>query len=189
MRLGGIRRVAAQRRPANSLLPLNLSVRLIGQSWFHSTSFPLYLYILCWLNGEWRIRGLKKQTNKKTPLVRKCYLKTFSCSHKQIVTRHPLYVLETRRSPEIEQCKCAGPDRAHLVHWVHLNFRIVRDRLIISNTFFFFGFFFFFFNQSHFFSVWVKLKTICFHHSDAGISLTTSWSACRKFLTRRQVND
>ena len=134
---------AAQHRTANSLLPCNLSARLIGQSWFHSTSFPLYLYILCWLNGEWRIRGLKKQTNKKTPLVRKCYLKTFSCSHKQIVTRHPLYVLETRRSPEIEQCKCAGPDRAHLVHWVHLNFRIVRDRLIISNTFFFFGFFFF----------------------------------------------
>ena len=43
---------AAQRRAANSLLPLNLSTRLIGQPPFHSTSCPLNLHIVCFPVGR-----------------------------------------------------------------------------------------------------------------------------------------
>ena len=71
-------------------------------------------------------------------LVTKRYSKTFPCSRKQTLTRHPLCIW--KQDGRIAQYECVDLDRDHLARRVYVNSGTARDRLIVSNNFFFFSF-------------------------------------------------
>ena len=90
-----------------SLLPLNLSARLIGQPRFRSTSFPFHLHVVYFPVG--RMEDTESEGGKKA-LVTKRYLKTFSRSRKQAANRQPLHTWKTRRSDcTIPTCGSGSP--------------------------------------------------------------------------------